>query len=44
MLGMLIALPIIAALPVILDFAGIHLKTDRMQPAASADAAKDLDL
>jgi predicted PurR-regulated permease PerM len=42
MLGMLVALPVVAALPVILDFAGIHVSPgDR--PAPEPDAAKDVE-
>lgn len=40
-LGMLVALPAVAALPVVLDFAGIHLHVvDRPEP--EADAATDV--
>lgn len=41
MLGMLVALPIIAALPVILDFVGVHIHTGA-RPPASLDSTKDL--
>lgn len=40
-LGMLIALPLVAATPVILDFVGVHLKIGE-QPQPEADAEKDL--
>jgi predicted PurR-regulated permease PerM len=42
MLGMLVSLPIIASLPVILDFLGVHLHTERIRPNATADASEDL--
>jgi predicted PurR-regulated permease PerM len=44
MLGMLVALPIIASLPVILDFAGVHIYTDRVHQTASSEATQDLRL
>jgi predicted PurR-regulated permease PerM len=42
MLGLLLALPLVAALPVILDAAGIHLKTEGGRPQPVADAADDV--
>lgn len=40
--GMLIALPVVAALPVMLDFVGIHLRTERVRPPASRDASQEI--
>lgn len=42
MLGMLIALPVTAALPIVLDFAGVHLRTAKL-PRAAPDAATDIE-
>jgi predicted PurR-regulated permease PerM len=41
-LGMLVALPLVAALPVILDFVGVHLRMDRVRPPATSDASQDI--
>ncbi len=41
--GMLLSLPLVAALPVILDFAGIHIHAAAGELRAEPDAAKDLD-
>jgi predicted PurR-regulated permease PerM len=41
MLGMLVSLPIVAGIPVMLDFVGIHLNVGE-RPAPEPDAAKDV--